>query len=152
MSYERPIIIEQNDMFEGIYALDSGEIPAWDWSVWWANHNSGSHSEMEIRGTNKGNNPGSYIMVTISFFGKGEILNVAPASKASETRWGKNYITVIYYGIFNPGESVVFGLPSITFSDPAEGEETQGSYHTSGGPYCNCEAGDAFAITSWQCE
>ena len=151
MSYTKPIIIEKSDMFEGVFALSSGETPEWDWSIWWANHNSGSHSEMEVRGRNLSNRPGNYVSVTISFCGKGNITSVANASKATQTIVNGNTITLIYQGIFNPGESIVFGLPSITFSDPAEGEETQGSYHTSGGPFCNVEANDAFVIVSWTC-
>ena len=151
MNYQKPIVLEQNDMFEGIYALDSGTIPNWEWSIWWANHNSGSHSEMEVRGKNLGNSSGNYISVTIAFCGKGNITSVANASKATETRVSGNTITLIYNGVFNQGENVVFGLPSITFSEPAEGENTHGSYHETGGMFCNTEATDAFVIVSWQC-
>lgn len=149
--YNKPQIIENNELFEGIFALESGQIQDWDWSIWWANHNSGSHSEMEIRGKNNSNKSGNFIVIYINFIGKGEILSVANASKATSTKWNSNSITLTYNGVFNPGEEIVFGLPSIIFSDTGDGEQTTGSYHLSNGDYCNCLATDAFTIEYYMC-
>ena len=145
--YIKPIIIENEITTEGIFALSSGYVEEdWHWEVWWANHNSGSHSEIEVRGKNNGAKSGYYIAISLNFLGNGKIIACDPASKATETRWNEKNIIITYHDIWNPGEQIVFGLPSIVFSEPAFGEETNGSYHISGGAFCNCIATDAWEI------
>ncbi|MCR5719489.1 MAG: hypothetical protein K6F84_02890 [Lachnospiraceae bacterium] len=155
--FEAPVICKVDDLAEGIYAASGAvvndpipvitETGDWKFDVKWCNHNSGSHSEMEVHGHNYGKQGGSHIEVTLAFFGRGKIISCANASKATQTEWSSNSIKLVYDGVFNPGEDVVFGLPDVRFSE----SPAQYSYHLSG-QNCNCPANDAFMITGVICK
>lgn len=153
-----PVIVDIADLAEGVYAAsgststDEPIIPVpnpgtdgWDWSINWANHNSGSHSEMELRGHNYGNTGGNHIKFVINFIGQGIIDTVSNVSKATSYSWTQNSITLVYDGVYNPGESITIGF-QITFDGAPNCEKGGHSYWPSG-QNCNTSAAGQFAIS-----
>ena len=143
-NYEKPVIIESSVMFERVFA-ESGTIdegtPDFSWDVTWRNHNSGSHSEMEVHGYNGSAKGGNYVSVTINFIGEGVITGVGTISKATGMSWNENSITMWYEGVYNPREDIIFGIAFVTFSE----SPSHGAYHLTG-EWSNVPATDAFVI------
>ena len=48
MTYERPVVLESGELFEGVYTESGGEEPTITANVIWTNQNSGSHSDLSI--------------------------------------------------------------------------------------------------------
>ena len=141
--FVKPLIIENNEMFEGVYALDSGLIPnahAW---VTWDNHNSGSHSDLSAWVQIDSQTGGSYIKLTVTFVGRGVIENVGGSGLPDNTSmtWSGNSIIFIRNAHFNPNEKFQFNFNNVVFSETGDDHdvsEHKGSYYET-----NTHIGDA---------
>ena len=141
--YVRPVIIESNEMFEGVYALDSGLIPRAHAWVTWDNHNSGSHSDLSAWVQIDNTTGGSYIKVTVTFVGRGSIIRVGGSGLPSDTTMtvSGNSIVFIRNASFNPNEKFQFNFNNVEFSDTGDDHDTsehKGSYYET-----NTHLGDA---------
>ena len=132
----KPIIIENSDSFEGVYALDSGSIPDYTVDVLWINHNSGSHSDLSVR-LKTGNSSGEYIQVTVIFIGKGIIEKIGGYSGGyTDVKFSNNTIIFTRNQHFNPNENFEFGFNNVVFTDTGDGHEDplhKGSYYIGNG-------------------
>ena len=65
-NYEKPIVVNTNEMFEAVYA-ESGyvEEPSASASVHWSNHNSGSLSCVSVN-VSTGNIAGTFMKVVVT--------------------------------------------------------------------------------------
>lgn len=156
-----PVIIDIADLAEGVYAASGSnptdepilpppsEVEGWQWGVNWANHNSGSHSEMEVKAHNFGTKGGNHVKIVLSFIGQGTITSVSNVSKATSYSWTPNSITFVYDGVYNPGEDITIGY-QITFDGSPNAEKGGHSYWPSG-QNCNTSALGQFAISYTEC-
>ncbi len=158
--FTSPVIVDIADLAEGVYAASGSTstedpvIPApgvqgWNWSIEWANHNSGSHSEMNLKGLNNSGQGGNHIKVVLTFVGQGQITSVTSVSKATSYSYTQNSITFEYDGVYNGfGENICIGY-QITF-DGAPNADRGNSYWPSG-TNCNTSAAGEFVISYIEC-
>lgn len=129
--YEKPIVVETEEMSEGVYA-NSGYTPQGTVDIRWTNHNSGSHSDLHID-VKTGDAPGEYIMVTATFVGNGNITQWGGFSGGyTNVTTSGNTITFVRQGHFNPNENFTFGFDNVVFDgngDDHSTEEHAGSYY-----------------------
>ena len=134
--YEKPIIIQQNEMFEGIYALESGYVPDYDVDILWTNHNSGSHSDLSVR-LRTGTHNGEFIQVIATFVGNGSIEKVGGYSGPYDSvQFSNNTIVFTRNQHFNPNENFEFGFNNVVFTGTGDGHEDplhKGSYYVGNG-------------------
>ena len=130
--YVKPVVLESAEMTEGVFANTwSGETGEWTWEAWWEGHNSGSHSEMQIKGHYSGKRSGTVrVTVEMQFLGEADITGVDSVSMGS-VDWTSKTLTWKAERPFNPGENIA-ATWHITFSKGAPGEEdlVHGAYHT----------------------
>lgn len=52
MSYEKPVVIQNDSSFEGVYAASGDRFTegGWNWTSRWGNHDTGSYSTLYIKG------------------------------------------------------------------------------------------------------
>ena len=137
-SYAKPVVIENSEMFEGVYALESGFDPKADVSIRWSSHNSGSHSDLSVDVKCYPNTSGQYLKATVTFVGKGTITAVGGFSTPGNTEasWdGSRTITFVRNGTINQGESFQFGFNNVVFSETGDNHDTKehvGSYYETG--------------------
>lgn len=155
--FEKPVIIDTLDVSEGIFAA-SGNVPgtppgghdeprsggfSWSCEAWWGNHNSGSHSEMEVRLHNNSGKDGNYVCVKLVYCGKGSF-TVCGGPTGGATAGGadsnKKSFTIIRSGHFNPGENFSFGLTDVRFSETGE----KSLYPTNTNCHCVCSPKDFY--------
>ncbi len=136
---------------DGLFQNSGGDDGTWEWEAWWANHNSGSHSEMEIKGKNLSGREFNYVMVRVTFIGNGEIYEEPAVTRCTSSSLSGNTLTIIFDGHVNPGENVSFGIPDIKFTNPQykKWDNVSGTfvnvsncsyYETSDSQHCNCIA------------
>lgn len=151
--YEKPVVLDGRDMTEGVFADSGYDDGSWTFEAWWANHNSGSHSEMEIKGHNNSGKAGSYVMVTVTFKGQGSIYSISGVTNCTSWTLNGNTITIVSDKTYNPGESYSFGIPDIRFTNPTYTDKdgnpvSNCSYYKTGdSAHCNCIAVGDFEIS-----
>ena len=132
--YTRPVIIESNDMFEGVFALESGSPPnIWGW-VKWTNQNSGSHSDLEVY-VQVASITAEYVKVTLTWVGKGELKVGGFSGPYTNAYQSGNSIVFERQGHVNANETFGFGFNNVVFTDTGDGHidpEHKGSYYASG--------------------
>lgn len=134
-NYERPLVIANSDVFEGVYASISGSDPKITGTIRWSNHNSGSHSDLSIDLKADPNMTGEYIKVTATFVGKGNIISVGGSGGPAQMSVSGNTIVFERFGHFNPGESFQFSFNNVVFSETGDDHDTsvhKGSYYETG--------------------
>lgn len=134
-AYTRPIVIENNDAVEGVYALESGDTPTYTKYLTWTNQNSGSHADLKGGIITGPGMSGNYIKVTCTFQGKGNIIKIGGYSLGpfSEAIIGTNSITFIKNGAYNPNESMEFSFNNVEFDSGEISDGTHsGSYYKTG--------------------
>lgn len=147
-TYEKPIILTNMDLMEGVYA-DSGynpppENPSATATLTWTNHNSGSHSDLECKVFVSPNCGGEHVAVTLTWQGNGSITSVGGYGGGyTSASFDGNSVTFIRDGHFNPGECFSFTFNNVVFTDTGDGHvdpEHVGSYYEGQG---NGYLGDA---------
>lgn len=130
--YEKPIVIETEEMSEGVYAESGYEQPSGEVELNWTNHNSGSHSDLEIK-VITGDVGGEYIMVTATFQGNGNIVSWGGFSGPyTNVTTSGNTITFVRQGHFNANEKFQFGFNNVVFDGNGDGHSTDthsGAYY-----------------------
>lgn len=134
--YERPIVLENIELFEAVYA-ESGyqEPPSGSVTASWSNHNSGSLSCISVN-AKVGNVPGNYIKVTLTI--NGNVSSISGLSGPGDTEYEVNGNTVVFIrnGAFNPNESFQFSINEAVCGDAGldnhNTTEHQGSFFETG--------------------
>lgn len=131
--YERPLVIANTDVFEGVYALESGNPdPDITGTIRWSNHNSGSHSDLSIDLKVSPNKSGEYIKVTATFVGNGNIVSVGGSGGPAQMSVSGNTVVFEKFGHYNPGEQFQFSFNNVIFDETGDGHDTsvhKGSYY-----------------------
>ena len=134
--YEKPIVLENIELFEAVYA-ESGyvEPPSGSVTAQWKNHNSGSHSEISVDAS-VGPVPGNYIRVTVTIHGN--VRGIDGLSGPGDTSYVVNGNTVVFTRVaaFNPNESFHFSIDKAICDDSGiDNHDTtthQGSFFETG--------------------
>ncbi len=135
--YEKPIVLENIELFEAVYA-ESGyvEPPSGQVSATWSDHNSGSHSCISID-AEMGSVSGNYIKITVTLPGSTDYIK--PDSCAGPfTSCDVNGNTVVFIreGGFNPGECFQFSINHAVCGDAGldnhDTTEHKGSFFETG--------------------
>ena len=134
--YEKPIVLENIELFEAVYA-ESGyvEPPSGNVTASWSNHNSGSHSCISINAS-VGPVPGNYIKVTLTI--NGNVSSISGISGPGGTSYEVNGNTVVFIreGAFNPNETFQFSINEAKCADSGiDDHDTsthQGSFYETG--------------------
>ena len=144
-TYERPIVLESGELFEGVYTESGGQEPTIDANVVWTNQNSGSHSDLSVYVT-CGSVAGEYIRVTVTWHGNGDMAEPGGYSGPyTSVDFSDGSVTFVREGHFNAGESFEFGFNNVVFSECGDPDERDGehigSYYASGS-HCGEYAGE----------
>lgn len=118
MKYEKPIIIDNNDVLEGVYAASGSDELPWSVEVWWEGHDSGSHSEVQLKCHNDSGKGGNFLEITIRFTGVGNIINASVGDASWNCDQKGNVIKIWRDASFNQGENYGIMISSITFDTP----------------------------------
>ena len=133
--YEKPVILENIELFEAVYA-ESGyvEPPSGSVMAFWNSHNSGSHSEISVNAS-VGSVGGNYIKVTVTVNGNVKSLNNLSGPYTSADVNG-NTVVFIIERQFNPNESFHFKIgEAICLDSGIDNHDTtnhQGSFFETG--------------------
>ena len=148
-TYQKPIIIENDELHEGVYAVLSGDDTDYWVEVKWENHNSGSHSDIRVI-VHTGSTAGTYINVTIKFIGDGGITDKGsfqgPYTQAPIFSSDNKSVTFIREGSFNANENFSYSWNNVVFSGNGDNHDTSehcGSYYEGQG---NGYLGDAISV------
>lgn len=138
--FEKPVFAECSEFTEGIYA-SSGWVPVTpppdgpkgDWVIEcdWANHNSGSHSELAIKGHNYGNLSGECLTMHFRIFDF-RLDTIKDTGGLIFSNISENGFSITRNIHFNPNENFEFNI-QITVKDSLY----KGSYGQTGVP-CAC--------------
>lgn len=145
MTYERPVVLESGELFEGVYTESGGEEPTITANVIWTNQNSGSHSDLSVY-VSCGSVEGEYIRVTVTWHGNGNMSEPGGYSGPyTSVDFSDGSVTFVREGHFNSGENFEFGFNNVVFDscgdpDDRDGEHF-GSYYASGS-HCGEYAGE----------
>ncbi len=132
-NYSKPIVIENNDAVEGVYAYGSGTTPNYQIYLKWTNQNSGSHSDLEGGIITGPNMTGNYIKITCTFVGKGNIVSWGGTGGAFSATTSGNSITFVRNGAFNPNEDLNFSFNNVVFDQGEISDDGHsGSYYKTG--------------------
>lgn len=121
MKYEKPIIIDNNDVLEGVYAASGSDELPWSVEVRWEGHDSGSHSEVQLKCKNESGKRGNFLEITIQFTGVGNIVNVTinePDKWMCDHQGNVIKIWRDFSESFNETENIGIMLTSVTFDTP----------------------------------
>ncbi len=134
--YEKPVFVENDELFEGVYADESGysEEPSADVNATWTNHNSGSHSCISVNAS-VGPVKGNYMKITVTLPGSTRLITDLSGPYTNYEVNG-NTVVIIREGAFNAGESFQFGINHAecdgTGEDDHDISEHQGSFFETG--------------------
>lgn len=142
-NYEKPLVILNNEMFEGVYALESGIDPSAWGTIEWSNHNSGSHSDLSLHVYTKDGVPGQRIKITVTFIGKGNLTwgGFSDPWGGCEITTANKTVTIVKVGNINGNSNFQFSLNNIVFTATGDNHDTsvhKGSYYET-----NTHIGDA---------
>ena len=126
--FEKPVFAECSEFTEGIYAssgwvpVTPPDTPKGDWVIEcdWANHNSGSHSELKIKGHNYGNLSGDCLTMhfRIMDFRLDTIKDMGGMIFSNISESG---FTITRNNHFNPNENFEFNIQITCKNSPYEG-------------------------------
>lgn len=132
-NYSKPLVIENNEMFEGVFALESGVLPGYTADIVWTNQNSGSHSDLKCWVKLAEGVTSEYIKITCTFVGLGGIIKFGDSSAGDKVSYSGKTVTYIENQHRNSGETIEFSFNNVVFSN---GEITpghdKGAYYQSG--------------------
>lgn len=122
--YVKPIVIENEDMFEGVFAnygSGSEEPPNGSAEVYWRNHNSGSHSDLECL-VHVGATGASRVEVHLKWIGNGNITSVGGYGGPYTTAYAaNNEVVFIREGQnINPNENFGFSFGQVVFDSTGD--------------------------------
>ena len=137
--YVKPIVIENEDMFEGVFANygsgePEGELPTV--TLEWKDHDSGSFSG--LKGVmNTGNCKANRIEIRIKWTGNGTMTwgmssSLEQGNFTSAYANGDEFIFIMEGRQYNPNENFGFGLLNFVFSGTGDDHDTSdhaGSYY-----------------------
>lgn len=142
-NYVAPSMTEMFDKVEGVYAASGAVTPGpkkdtpedkWDITTNFANHNSGSHSELVIRGIHSGIKSGTGLYM--NFFIKDfKLLTVKDWGDLVVSNVHENGFTVFRKNFYNASDRFEFNL-QITAKDSPHGGN-KGAVGVTG-TYCPC--------------
>lgn len=129
--YVKPLVIENDDRFEGVYAASGDDYDYWATVV---NNNSGSLSVVKLNFQLRLDHGGETITMVIAYSGPGKITAIRGASGADFSLNGDgNVITITRNNHYNSGETIAFNVNEMEFSERADGttDEENGGHHGS---------------------
>ena len=142
-AYEKPMVLEEMDSFEGVFA-ESGDLNQGDLEITWRGHNSGGHSEVFAHANFSGLI--HYYKADIEYIGEKTLVAVTEAqgNGATITQNG-NHFTVVWEDAngSNLGSRDVCSFHFVFAPGPDETHADQGAYFPSG-QNTNCSAADYF--------
>ena len=140
MKYEKPVVLENTDIFEGVFAA-SGDP---EHTMKWSGHDGGTHSEIEIHLMNTTGREVSGYDVTLTWKGAGTINYCVINEIGPVNVSGGNTFSFHVNGPFGNGNNKEVKITNITFSDP-QFDPDQGKQPGDGGgwAYYNYDGGDA---------
>ncbi|MCQ2522980.1 MAG: hypothetical protein MJ123_01460 [Lachnospiraceae bacterium] len=120
MKYEKPVVLNNDDIFEGVYAQSNEGGYESHFKV--VNNDSGSLSVVEIAFELALDHPGERIKVTIAYNGPGYIekINDVSGFEFSLAADGKSF-TFDRKNHYNANERIVFNVNEMKFSERADG-------------------------------
>lgn len=142
-NYERPIVIENDEIFEGVYAA-SGE-GSYDLTMTNVDNNSGSLSVVEMNFQLNLSQGGEKMEINLHYNGAGNIEEISGVS-GMEFSYDEKNIHIVRNNHFNAGDNITFNINGMKFSERADGTtddqsnghhgsmfQTDSGYHDVGG-------------------
>lgn len=131
--YVKPVVVENNQMFEGVFALESGVVPGYTPYIYWTNQNSGSHSDLRAGVILGQGVTCEHLKITCTFKGKGSIVKWGGCSDPGKMSFSGNAVIFEETQHRNSGETINFSFDNVVFSDGEVTDAThRGSYYVSG--------------------
>ncbi len=115
---ESPNVANVYGTSEGIFAQSGTEDkPSFEVEVRWEGHNSGSHSEVQVKARETAGKSGENLHITLTFNGNGAIDSIADISNVTSYTRNGNVIEIYREGHYNANENFSFMITDIRFTE-----------------------------------
>lgn len=137
--YEKPIVIANSELFEGVYAQSGDTPPGFDYEIKFSDHDSGSHSELWLDVINNNDKTYNSAIIKLSWNGNGDMVEIRSISGPNENPGcsisGKD-ITITENMTINPNQRLHYSCQIVfngtgdghSFATPDNPHKDKGSY------------------------